>query len=516
MNLAYNKIEQLEAGAFKWLPNLLKIDLQSNRIEEFSWEAMSNCTNVFMSASVNLSDNVIAKLKSDKREIGRLYIKAIDLSHNMLTMFPDTDFLSALAPSSLKKLLLGHNKITLLNDNILSKSCQDLQVLELQHNSIREVERYALTDAISLQIIDLSENHLEVIPAGFFAHLKRLRIVNLSKNKIRAITKDIFEETVMETLNIAHNHLKHFPSSLLAVSPTLINLDVSHNHIDHLDAMMLSNTPNLISLNLAHNKLTLLPDNVFSYLNNLISLDLSYNTIRANFKELFHEIQHVKELNLANIGLNQWPHLPLPSLITLNLSSNALDCRTTDHIPSNLVIRLGHLRNLDLSRNRFTLVPAFLWQTMPLLKHLDLSSNPIRIINRDSFAALIRLQTLSLQSIGVPVLENIDGDSLHSLFSLTHIKIQTWPGPHLSQLLGGLRGLRKLSIEVRGPVLSSQFNYIATIDTAPKLREIEVSGSTLKNIYPDVFANTGIHTLPECSISLKVNSFKIDLILIGD
>jgi Leucine-rich repeat (LRR) protein len=306
---------------------------------------------------------------------------------------------------------------------------------------------------------------------------------------------------------VAHNHLKHFPNCLLPISSTLINLDVSHNHIDHLDAVMLSNTPNLISLNLAHNKLTLLPDNVFSHLNHLIWLDLSYNTIRANFKELFHEIQHVKELNLANIGLAQWPHLPLPSLIALNLSSNALDCRTTDHIPANLVIRLGHLRNLDLSRNRFTLVPAFLWQSMPLLKHLDLSSNPIRLINRESFAALVRLQTLSLQSIGVPVLENIDGDSLHSLFSLTHIRIQTWPGPHLSQLLGGLRGLRKLSVEVKSPVLSSQFNYIATIDTAPKLREIEISGAHLKTIHPDVFANTGFHTLPECGISLKVKKF---------
>lgn len=508
MNLAHNHIDQLEGGAFKWLPNLLKIDLQSNKLGEFNWDALTNCTNVFMSASVNLSDNAIAKLRSGKRDQhDRLYVKIIDLSRNILPAFPDAEFLSVLAPSSLKKLLLGNNKIAVLPDKMLSKSCQDLQVLELQRNSIHDVERHALTDAVSLQIIDLSENHLETIPVGFFAHLKRLRIVNLSRNKIRVISKDIFEGTVLETLNVAHNHLKHFPNCLLPISSTLINLDVSHNHIDHLDAVMLSNTPNLISLNLAHNKLTLLPDNVFSHLNHLIWLDLSYNTIRANFKELFHEIQHVKELNLANIGLAQWPHLPLPSLIALNLSSNALDCRTTDHIPANLVIRLGHLRNLDLSRNRFTLVPAFLWQSMPLLKHLDLSSNPIRLINRESFAALVRLQTLSLQSIGVPVLENIDGDSLHSLFSLTHIRIQTWPGPHLSQLLGGLRGLRKLSVEVKSPVLSSQFNYIATIDTAPKLREIEISGAHLKTIHPDVFANTGFHTLPECGISLKVKKF---------
>lgn len=504
LSLANNQIDRLEAGAFLRLPSLLKIDLQSNKLQEFSWDALSNCTNVFMAASLNLSDNLITSLQSGgELETNRLYIKSIDLSHNMLAIFPNTDFLSVIAVGGLKRLLLGYNKIKALPDRMFSTSCQNLQVLDVQHNLIQDVGRYTLTGATSLQSVDFSGNLLEQLPMGFFANLRRLRIVNLSNNRIRSISNDIFDGTVIETLGIAHNYLTKFPSSLSSISSTLINLDVSHNQIDHLDAVMLSYTPNLVSLNLAHNKLTLLSDNVFSYLNGLVSLDLSYNAIRANFKELFHEIQHVKKLNLASTGVNNWPHLPLPSLIALNLSYNALDCRTINEIPANTVIRLGRIRSLDLSRNRFTVVPSFLWQYMPLLKHLDLSFNPIRSINRDSFAGLVRVQTLNLQSVGVPVLENVDSDSLHSLFSLTQIKMQTWPGSHLSQILGGLRGLRKLDIEVRGPVLSSQLNYIATVDAAPKLKDIEVSGSFLKTINPDVFANTGIHTLPECSISFK-------------
>lgn len=506
VNLAFNRIERVEARAFRWLPNLLKIDLQSNRLREFSWESMLNCTNNFMAASLNLSDNLITSLQSgaggEIRGTNRLHIKSLDLSNNLLTTFPDHEFLSVLAAASLKKLIISNNRISSLPDRMLKISCQDLQVLELQHNSIEEASRFALTGASNLQVIDLSENMLEHLPSGFFTNLKRLRIVNLNNNKIRALPKDVFEGTVVDTLNLAYNQLTSLPGCLSSISSTLVNLDVSFNQIDHLDAVMLSSAPNLVSLNLAHNRLTLLPDNVFSYLNSLISLDISYNTIRANFKELFHEIQHVKELNLASIGLNRWPHLPLPKLITLNLSSNALDYRVADQTPTNIVIRLDRLRSLDLSRNRFTHVPSFLWSSTPLLKHLDLSSNPIRIINRDSFASLIRLQTLSLQPL--PVLETIDGDSLHSLFFITHLKMQTWPGPHLSQLLGGLRGLRKLSLEVRGAVLSSHLNYIATLETAPKLRDIEISGLQLKTVYPDVFANTGTHTLPECSVSLKV------------
>lgn len=148
------------------------------------------------------------------------------------------------------------------------------------------------------------------------------------------------------------------------------------------------------------------------------------------------------------------------------------------------------------------MVPSFLWSSTPLLKQLDLSSNPIRIINRDSFAGLTKLQELSLQPL--PVLETIDPDSFHSLFFLTQLRMQLWPGPHLSQLLSGLRGLRRLNVEIRGPVLSSHLNYIATLETAPKLKEIEISGSQLKSIHTDVFLNSGIHTSPECTIILKV------------
>jgi hypothetical protein len=59
-------------------------------------------------------------------------------------------------------------------------------------------------------------------------------------------------------------------------------------------------------------------------------------------------------------------------------------------------------------------------------------------------------------------------------------------------------------LEIKSPVLSTQLNQIASIDTATKLREIEISGLQLKAIQQDVFANVGIHTLPQCTISLKV------------
>ena len=128
LNLAHNLLDRLEPNAFRWLPNLLKIELQSNRLKTFSWDAVANCTNPFMAATLNLSSNHLVKLLAgDVRSRTSVHFKLIDLSHNHLTSFPH-QFLSALEPSSLKKLILRHNRISVLPANILSGYCPHLQV----------------------------------------------------------------------------------------------------------------------------------------------------------------------------------------------------------------------------------------------------------------------------------------------------------------------------------------------------------------------------------------------------
>ena len=80
----------------------------------------------------------------------------------------------------------------------------------------------------------------------------------------------------------------------------------------HPSIIFLSNSLGLVSLSLAHNRLTILPDNIFMGLGSLLSLDLGHNPIRANFKELFHYTQRLKELRLAHTSLQSVPSLPLP------------------------------------------------------------------------------------------------------------------------------------------------------------------------------------------------------------
>jgi Leucine-rich repeat (LRR) protein len=267
------------------------------------------------------------------------------------------------------------------------------------------------------------------------------------------------------------------------VGGTLRYLDMAHNQIEHLDATMFPETPHLLGLRLAGNRLTILPDNVFTGLGGeLLRLDLSGNPLqRANFKELFHYVQRLRHLNLANTGLRTAPPLPLPELISLNLSSNTIE----DVTPSSVEF-LSKLQYLDLTKNKLNGVPAAAWSHLPLLKSLDISFNPIHVITKDSFAGLTRLQSLSIDQL--PELERFDADSLTRLRLLSSLRVQTWPQIEkyrfrLGGVLSGVAALQRLSVRILEPVLSDQLLGAFS----PKLQEIEITGTNLRHISPDAF-----------------------------
>ena len=74
---------------------------------------------------------------------------------------------------------------------------------------------------------------------------------------------------------------------------------------------------------------------------------------------------------------------------------------------------------------QFTHLPAHSWHKMPLMKSLDISWNPIRVLTKESFYGLVRLQLLRVQHL--PDLKRFDGDSLAHISYLTKLYIQSWP-----------------------------------------------------------------------------------------
>ena len=293
--------------------------------------------------------------------------------------------------------------------------------------------------------------------------------------------------------------------ALTDVSETMRYLNLSFNQIQHLDSTMFSNTLKLISLSLAHNRLTILPDNIFMGLSSLLTLDLSHNPIRANFKELFHYTQRLSDLRLSHTSLQSVPSLPLPGLLSLDLSYNVLVDLDLGSLQS-----LGQLRQLKLSHNKLASLPSHCWRFIPFLASLDISFNPIRVLTKESFYGLQRLQSLMVHDL--PDLKRFDADSLTQLTYLSDLHIQSWPEIEkfkfrLGSVISGLASLKSLKAKILEPshILTDQLLGAF----GPKLKEIEITGPLravtleafegVENNYELLLAirNTNIDSLPD-------------------
>lgn len=514
--LSGNAVNVLEARAFVNAPALKNLDLHGNRLKMFSLAAFLNVTSERVPLTLNLSSNQIADLFAGDTGTP-LHLQVLDASHNQLSEVP-VNFLQRVA-LTLARLYLGHNHIARLDGHAFG-NLPAIELISLESNDIAAVMPGAFDGYRRLQIVNLARNRIHHLQPDQFARLPALRVVDVSDNRVRSLPRSVLAGTRVEHLALAGNELVVVPSSALEeVGDSLRYLDLSRNHIEHLDSTMFPGTPWLTTLNLSRNRLTFLPDNVFSSLAGLLELDLSLNTLRANFGELFHYVQQLRRLSLAETGLRAAPALPLPHLLHLNLSGNAI--RTLPSPQDGL----QRLRVLVLSNNELHSLPS-----APMLRELDISGNPIKVsvlyrsrarrrscarwlcnmwlsrlqvLTRDSFAGIPRLQ--SLTAVDLPRLERFDSDSLSRLRALSSLSVQTWPRIEkyrfrLGGALSAVPSLRRLSVRVLERSLTDQllgaFN--------PKLRRLELSGPELHDAAGEAFE--GIEDHQELSLQVRLET----------
>ena len=165
---------------------------------------------------------------------------------------------------------------------------------------------------------------------------------------------------------------------------------------------------------------------------------------------------------MSNIGIKSLPNLPLPGLVDLDISGNALD-----HLDITALESLSQLRQLDISNNMFTTLPEDCWRFIPYLRSLDISSMPTRLLTKESFQGLHRIQNLVVRDL--TNLSRFDADSLTQMTYLSSLHIQSWPKIEkfkfrLGSVISGLASLKFLSARIMCGVdenlLSKHFNNI--------------------------------------------------------
>ncbi|KAG8549794.1 hypothetical protein GDO81_019737 [Engystomops pustulosus] len=128
-----------------------------------------------------------------------------------------------------------------------------LRVLDLSSSGIQEIaDSEGGRNQTLLEVLDLSHNHLEHLPEGFLSHAPHLRVLHLEFNMLRHLPANFLQvSNAMEELHLSYNLLVSLPGGLLKPSLTTFSflnnsLDCSCGLYDQLEPKLRANATRLL------------------------------------------------------------------------------------------------------------------------------------------------------------------------------------------------------------------------------------------------------------------------------
>ncbi|XP_050075895.1 chaoptin [Anopheles maculipalpis] len=469
INLRGNRLTKIADEAFQNLPELEKLDLAYNSLAAFDFMYLDQVGSL-TSLEVDVSHNKIKTLgivenvtdpssghgsreqqqqqqQQQHQPTIHSNIRSLDFSNNNISRIVPGYFRPA--ELSLMKLVLSSNKLSTITRELFG-TIPHLHWLDLADNEITELEYDTLRSTRKLQVLKLSHNLLTEVPSELFRNVNSLRVLELAHNSLKYLPDNLLLSEGLERLDVSHNQLTKIPVTALSnmAALSLCELDLSHNHIGAIHSIDLSNKFRSLSwLDLSHNRLVRLEDAAFATLPRLSVLNLSHNDELEVMGKAFVGLENsLIELLLANVSLSSVPELSNPSLRALKISHNDLPS-----IPPELAANMTSLRVLDLSENDLTSVPL-ITHSLPNLKHLSLSGNPITSLSNTSLlGAADTLEHLDIANLNLHSIETGVLNKLHYLRSLRISTFPALPNFNIPRILENANNLRELWIEAPKP-----------------------------------------------------------------
>ncbi|XP_071835471.1 uncharacterized protein [Apostichopus japonicus] len=448
-----NLLVDIDLLAFQHLTNLRSLSLAGNqqlqiipffdRLTQLEKLVLSNC------AVSNLSLEVFTNLDN---------LKHLSLKKNKLKQIPPlfTNFQST-------------GTITLKN----------VEIVDLSDNEISSIMAYTFSNLENLKSIDLYKNYITVVHYRTFFNLKSLEKVSLEFNAIRNIHREAFDGiSTLKNLNLEGNMLKNFPklsnvnwevdlyhklprdpfSTDIRSNPLQCNCDMFRDVFTRVgrDIWQLQYYYDIIwpgnyfltnqlfvqakflecqTELYGKNKIDLMlhdPERWFSYVS---SIDLCPHPCRCLSQcsngHFYAVCRHANLTSIPN-GLGSWVN-------TLYLEGNMitqLDSTSLSNMPDLTNVDLGDnrissiedgtfhnlhsLREVSLRGNNLTVIHSSTFNiSSSQLKYLDISSNNIADIDRDSFLSVSSLEVLKLDQNKLETISQGVFDNLHNLSLLT-------------------------------------------------------------------------------------------------
>ncbi|CRL03601.1 CLUMA_CG016231, isoform A [Clunio marinus] len=284
--------------------------------------------------------------------------------------------------NNLERINLDRNLIQEISSMTFG-GCFSLTEISLSRNAIETIENYAFSGPRALRTLSLSNNLISTLPENAFANLTTLNRITLENNRITQLPENIFSTlTSLNSLNLHYNLLVSLPPRLFAGPRLLFSISISNNRLESLNLGADSDPPVelpwLWGVFASNNNISRIHPFAFnrnSSTHKLEVIDLSHNNLKEFAPGTFHGLYSLRTLNLN--------HNQISSLPNDTFSNCAFEvCRGA----------LG----LELSNNELEIIHSELFVEAPHIDRLDLTSNRISAIDRNTFSVLRSLRTILL------------------------------------------------------------------------------------------------------------------------
>lgn len=351
--LSLNTNSIIEIKGVEHLINLKILNLYSNSIEE-----ISGLNKLSQLEGLYLSNNNISEIKG----LNKLRnLQNLDLGDNPITKLEGLDSLEKLTRLGLQNTNIDPLLIEKLGgfhgaqphwvgypDRFIKYCCGEYVEIG---DEIRFIESNQL-HLSQLGITDLHDlKHLEKV--------SNVELLSLVDNKIKEI-KNLEQFINLKTLWLSFNEIERIEN--IDYLSNLKYLSLQNNRIKEI--LGLRTLTNLKELKLNDNNIKDISG--IKPLNRLTDLDLSNNTEIEDISKINNLIS-LKNLNLENTSITEFPILNLNNLVELNLSKNLIT-----EIPK---LNLPELKVLNLSNNLIKTMDSLC--QFPNLGYLNLNNNEI-------------------------------------------------------------------------------------------------------------------------------------------
>ena len=235
INLSNNLLEHIPSGAFDGQSNLQELFLGNNRIQSIDALAFRDLASL---TEIDLAYNQISHIENET--FSRcINIKKLTFSNNKLMIINQAS-VSGLA--SLEELDLSFNQIEKIEIRGVKVWQPSLQNLFLQGNKISN-----FVADFTMENLDLSQNRIEIIQDSF----RVTKSLNISYNNIQFIAALIEEGQATNELFLQHNHITNL--DFIGEPMHIKTLDVSYNKIVDVNHAVFLKLTQIKNLQLAHN-----------------------------------------------------------------------------------------------------------------------------------------------------------------------------------------------------------------------------------------------------------------------